>query len=57
MTRMKKGKNPFTSKKFNKDFEKSKVRFYNCDKKGHYSMECKAKKKGKYQFHASTAII
>ena len=64
MTRMKKGKKNFSQKKFshskkkvhNQDFDKSKVRCYNCNKKGHYARECKDKKKGKGRFHASTTM-
>ena len=41
---------------FNKNFDKSKVKCYNCQNKGHYARECKEKKKGEYQFHASMAI-
>ena len=45
MERMKKVKKNFSQKKFshlkkkvyNKEFDKSKVRCYTCDKKGHYA--------------------
>ena len=64
MARMKRGKNHFSQNKFshskknvyNKDFDKSKIIFYNYNKKGHYEKEFHAKPKGKGIFHASTTI-
>ena len=55
MTRMRKRKKHLSQKKFfhsknkvyNKEFDNSKVKCYNCDNKGHYARECEAKKKGK----------
>ena len=56
MTRMKKGKKNFSQKKlYNKDFEKSKVRCFNYNKKVHYARECQENLRGKGIFNASTA--
>ena len=66
MARMKRGKKHFSQKKFyhpkekvyNKDFDKSKIKCYNCKNKFHYARECRAKKiiKFKGRFHASTVM-
>ena len=64
MTRMKRGKKPFSWKKFphpkekehHKNFDKTKVKCFNWNKKGHYARECREKKREKLKgiFHAST---
>ena len=43
------------SKEFNKNFDKSKVKCFNCIKKGHFARESRAKQRGKFKgrFHAS----
>ena len=62
---MKRGKKHFSQntfshpkkKVYNKYFDNSNIRCYNCNKKGHYARNHQAKKRGKGRFLASIAIV
>ena len=64
MTRMKKGRKPFTSNKlfhgkkrmFKKDFDKSKDELFYCGKKGHFAKECYERNKKEGRIHAFTVV-
>ena len=65
MERMKRGKKHLSHNKFynpnnkvyNKDFDKSNIKRYIFNKKGHYARECQENKRRKFKgiFHAFTA--
>ena len=64
MTRMKKGRNPFTPNKFflvkkkesHKEFDKSNIWCFHFQMKGHFTWECYAWKKNEENIHASTVV-